>query len=263
MDNRPIGVFDSGVGGLTVVKEIMRALPDESICYFGDTMRAPYGELPNETIIAYARQIVTFLLGQNVKAMVAACNTMSATCLDLLSAALPVPIIGMVEPGVEAAAETASASVCLLATAATVASGLHERLLRDRDSRLIFHARACPGFVALVEAGQGDSAAAVDAAHRVMADLDMSRIDTVILGCTHYPLMGKAIQQAAGQHVALVNPARKTAEMLENLLAKHRLLCMPRQVPQYRIYVSGDTDKCDFILKQLFGDVLCAETTVL
>ena len=265
MDNRPIGIFDSGVGGLTVAGAIMKAMPMESLCYFGDTKRAPYGELPKETITSYARQIAAFLRGQNVKAMVAACNTMSATCLDILRAESPVPVIGMIEPGVAAALETAKKSVCLLATAATVESGLHKRLLfAETNKAIAFHARACPGFVAMVEAGLGDSAAALTAAKNVLASLaEQAQIDTIILGCTHYPLMANAIQQAAGAHVTLVNPAQKAAFMLNELLIKKNLCCDPEQKPQHHIYVSGKPENCDLILRQLFEDGLRAEVAVL
>lgn len=255
MDDRPIGVFDSGVGGLTVVAEMVKLLPNESIIYFGDTGRAPYGGLTIDTLNQYAKEIVSFLTGQNVKALVVACNTMSTNCMDTLEQMSPVPVVGMLKPGVEAVLESGKRSVCLLATKATVESGAHTRLLAQENPSIQVYAKACIDFVSLVEAGLSNSPKAEEAAKEALAEFAGVDIEAVLLGCTHYPLMEQAIQKAAGKEAVLINPAQKAAERIQHLLSASGLLrggdgsC----TPTYRFTASGATDKMAMFLSQIFG----------
>ena len=186
----PIGVFDSGVGGLTVAREIMRNLPQEKIVYFGDTARVPYGSKSKETIIRYSRQIVRFLKTQNVKAIVVACNTASALALETISAETDLPMIGVVEPGAKVAVETTrNKKIGLIGTRATVKSGLYQRVIQKEDPGIQVIGQPCPLFVPLVEEGWLKDEITVAVARRYLEPLFHQEIDTLILGCTHYPLL--------------------------------------------------------------------------
>lgn len=263
MDDRPIGVFDSGVGGLTVLKEIVSLMPHEEIYYFGDTKRAPYGNLQKETLARYAEEITAHLTRQNVKAVVVACGTISAVCPDVVRRASGLPVVGMIEPGVRAALGAAKRAVCLLATRAAVESGRHKQLLRERNPSLVFYARACPAFATLVEAGQGESEAAYEAARQALAPFAGKELDAVILGCTHYPLMENAIRQAAGGDVTIVNPAREAAASLHEVLRQNGAFRRQEdRPPARRVAVSGGAGSCGVFLKQLFGESLAAQIVV-
>lgn len=220
----PIGVFDSGVGGLTVVKEIMRQLPGEQIIYFGDTARVPYGNKSKETVLAYSRQIVHFLMSKNVKVIVVACNTASAFALETLMQEVPVPMIGVVAPGAEAAAAaTKNNRIGVIATRGTIGSGVYEALLKETNPKIQVFAKACPLFVPLVEEGLTNDPVTVEIAKRYTAGLLDKNIDTLVLGCTHYPLIRRLIQQVVGEGITLVNPAYETAKSLAILLKNHQL----------------------------------------
>jgi glutamate racemase len=258
MDNRPIGVFDSGVGGLTVAKEIMTLMPYERICYFGDSARAPYGDLPVGTIVLYARQITGFLMEQNIKAIAVACNTTDSTYIGALRKTLPVPVVGVVEPAVDAALAVAQKSVGLLATTATVNSGAHARLFDEKAPGLAFHAVACPFFVPIVERGQSETPDAYAAAQKYIGELAPYMPDTIILGCTHYPYLEKAIRAAVGVRTAdgagitIINPAVKAAETLKQTLMDARMLREQRSAPEHAAYISGDVAKADFLINATF-----------
>ena len=193
--NAPVGVFDSGVGGLTVAREIMRNLPSEKIVYFGDTARVPYGSKSKETVIRYSRQIIRFLLEQQVKAIVVACNTASAFALDAVKDELDIPIIGVIEAGARvAAAETRNKRVGVIGTVGTVGSGIHEAYLKKLDPKIQVVGKACPLFVPLVEEGWLHDPVTVEVASRYLKELQEKEIDTLILGCTHYPLLRSTIR---------------------------------------------------------------------
>ena len=215
----PIGVFDSGVGGLTVAREIMRNLPSEKIVYFGDTARVPYGSKSKDTVIRYSSQIVHFLREQNVKAIVIACNTASAFALEAVQDKLDIPVLGVIEAGARVAAEeTKNKRVGVIGTVGTVGSGIHESYLKRLDPEITVIGKACPLFVPLVEEGWLHDSVTVEVASRYLQELKDEQVDTLILGCTHYPLIRSTIQEVMGEKVRLVNPAYETAVELKTLL---------------------------------------------
>ena len=247
MSKRPIGVFDSGVGGLTVLKELIRRLPNERFVYFGDMARAPYGTKSKETVTRFSRQIVRFLLSQNVKAIVVACNTASAMALDTIEEEFDLPVIGVVKPGAKTAADTTKTGhIGLIGTEATITSGIYESYLQGYrpDVRLI--GKACPLFVSLVEEGCIEDPVTNEIARRYISPFRETDIDTLIMGCTHFPMIEYTIQRAAGNHVRLVNPAFETARSAQELLREHELLNnaeIPVNEEAYRIYVSDAPER--------------------
>ena len=242
----PIGVFDSGVGGLTVAREIMRNLPFERIVYFGDTARVPYGSKSRESIIRFSRQIIHFLQEEHVKAIVVACNTASAYALDEVQKDLDIPIIGVVKPGAKvAAAATRNKKIGLIGTRGTVHSGLYTEIIQEYDSQIQVIGQACPLFVPLVEEGWLKDKVTLEVAKRYVNPLLDQGIDTLILGCTHYPLLRSMLQELVGEQVTLVNPAYETAKALERLLKENNLdnnQGVEEEFP-YRFYVSDAAEQ--------------------
>lgn len=221
----PIGVFDSGVGGLTVAREIMRQLPNERIVYFGDTARVPYGSKSKETIIRFSRQIIRFLKTKNVKAIVVACNTASALALEEIQSELDIPIIGVLKPGAKVASEvTQNGKIGVIATESTIASQLYTKVIHSHLPQAQVLGKPCPLFVPLVEEGWMKDPVTVEVANRYLEPLKESGIDTLILGCTHYPLLRSTIRQVMGESVNLVNPAYETAIELKHLLGENGIL---------------------------------------
>ena len=243
----PIGVFDSGVGGLTVAREIMRNLPSEKIVYFGDTARVPYGSKSKETIIRYSRQIIRFLQQQQVKAIVVACNTASAFALDAVRDEFDIPIIGVIEPGAKvAAAQTRNKRVGIIGTVGTVGSGIHAEYLKHLDPEITVFGKACPLFVPLVEEGLWQDPVTDEIAKRYLSSLIDTGIDTLILGCTHYPLIRSTVAKVMGDHVTLVNPAYETARELKELLMEKGIFNpVPPQLGtnKYEFFVSDGAEK--------------------
>ena len=217
----PIGVFDSGVGGPTVAREIMRQIPQERIVYFGDTARVPYGSKSTDTLIRYTRQIIRFLKTRGVKAIVVACNTASAVALEAVRDELDIPIIGVVRPGAKVAAEaTRNKRIGIIGTETTVNSGMYVKLIQEHLPEAEVIGKACPLFVPLVEEGWTKDPVTEEVARRYLADLQKSDIDTLILGCTHYPLLRHMVGDIMGEQVTLVNPAYETALELRALLER-------------------------------------------
>lgn len=245
--NAPIGVFDSGIGGLTVMKEIMHQIPDEKIIYFGDTARVPYGSKSRETVTKFSRQIVHFLESQHVKAIVVACNTASAYALDELEKETEVPIIGVVKPGAKVASEvTKNGKIGVIATAATISSAIYSSYIKKKNPDAEVIERACPLFVPLVEEGLWRDPVTDEIARRYLAELIDIDIDTLVLGCTHYPLIRETIGKIMGEKVTLVNPAYETARELKELLQRENLLRRERPAlgdNQYQFYVSDASEK--------------------
>ena len=242
----PVGVFDSGVGGLTVAREIMRNLPSEKIVYFGDTARVPYGSKSKETVIRYSRQIIRFLQEQQVKAIVVACNTASAFALDTVRVEFDIPIIGVIESGAKvAAARTRNKRVGIIGTVGTVGSGIHAQYLKKLDPEITVFGKACPLFVPLVEEGWLHDPVTVEVASRYLKELQDKDVDTLILGCTHYPLIRSTIRQVMGEEVCLVNPAYETALELGKLLEEQGLSSTGTEQKEfpYRFYVSDLADE--------------------
>lgn len=240
----PIGVFDSGVGGLTVVKEIMRQLPGENMVYFGDTARVPYGSKSKKTILKYSRQIVHFLTQKEVKAIVVACNTASALALDEIKQEIDIPMIGVVEPGAKMAAEsTQNNNIGIIGTESTIKSGIYSKYLRKMNPDITVVSRACPLFVPLVEEGLLEDRITDDVIERYLHELKEYGIDSLILGCTHYPLIRNAIGRYMGAGVTLVNPAYETAKALKTLLKEKNLLNPSGGQAVYEYNVSDGMDK--------------------
>ena len=222
--NAPIGVFDSGIGGLTVMREIMRQMPDEDIIYFGDTARLPYGSKSKATILRFSRQIVNFLRSKQVKAIVIACNTASAHALDIIEREQDIPVLGVIKAGAkEAARTTANGRIGVIATRGTIESGVYEQVLHGLNPDLQIFGKACPLFVPLVEEGLTHDFITEEVARRYVKDLQYKGIDTMILGCTHYPLLRTLLRKVMGEEVTLVNPAYETAVELKALLEKEGL----------------------------------------
>ena len=208
----PIGVFDSGIGGLTVVRELIRQLPDERIIYFGDTARVPYGPKSPDTVRRYAREIATWLQHQGVKGIVVACNTATAHALETLTNEFSFPIIGVVEPGARAAVRAShGGSIGVIGTAGTIGSGAYERAIRSLAPQARIAARACPLFVPLVEEGWLDKDATRLIADEYLVPLRHEDVDTLVLGCTHYPLLKSLIGEVMGRDVRLIDSAHETA----------------------------------------------------
>lgn len=247
LHNRPIGMFDSGVGGLTVAREIIRQLPNERIVYFGDTARVPYGNKSRETIIKFSRQIVRFLQTQQVKAIVVACNTASAYALDELEKETDIPIIGVMKPGARAAIEaTRNGKIGVIATEATIRSGIYNRYIEQNNKNIRVLGKACPLFVPLVEEGLWEDPVTDEIARRYLTELIDVGIDTLILGCTHYPMIRSTVGKVMGDGVTLVNPAYETAKELKELLKEKNLESEHRPelgTELYRFFVSDAADK--------------------
>lgn len=240
----PIGVFDSGVGGLTVVREIMRQLPSENVVYFGDTARVPYGSKSKQTVLKFSRQIVRFLMTKNVKAIVFACNTASALALEDMRDEIKVPVVGVVRPGAKMAVEmTKTKSVGVIGTDATIKSGIYTDYIRQLDHEVTVIGRSCPLFVPLVEEGLLEDRITDDMVDRYLSELKPYHVDSLVLGCTHYPLLMNPIKRYMGDSVTLVNPAYETAKELKSLLNANGLLNDRKTTPAYDFYVSDGVDK--------------------
>jgi len=221
----PIGVFDSGIGGLTVVREIMGQLPEEKIIYFGDTARLPYGSKSADTVIGYARQIKNFLLSRYVKAIVIACNTASAHALPTLEKECDIPVVGVIHAGAKAAVEaTAGGIIGVIGTQGTISSDIYSTTMKQMRGDITVIQRACPLFVPMAEEGLYDAPITQDVAHMYLDDMRGQGVDTLVMGCTHYPLLVPAIAKVMGEKVTLVNPARETARELKQVLGEKGLL---------------------------------------
>ncbi len=245
--NAPIGVFDSGVGGLTVVKEIMNQIPNEKIVYFGDTARVPYGSKSKDTVLRFSRQIVRFLQSKEVKAIVIACGTASAHALDTLEKEIDIPIMGIVRPGAEMAAKaTRNNKIGVIATESTINSHVYSQYIKELNEQISVIGRACPLFVPLVEEGLLRDPVTDEIARRYLAELIDSEIDTLILGCTHYPLIRDTVGKIMGPGVELINPAYETARELKELLEQKEMLNEEEHHlgdNQYQFYVSDAAEK--------------------
>ncbi len=238
-DPRPLGVFDSGIGGLTVVRELLRQLPDEELRYFGDVARVPYGNKSAEAVTRFSREIAAFLLARDVKALVVACNTASALALPALERELPVPVIGVIDSGARAAvARTQSGRIGVIATSSTVRSGAYAAAVRALRPDVEVVERACPLFVPLVEEGWIDHPVTRQVAHEYLAPLEDHRLDTLILGCTHYPLLEGLLHAEMGEGVTLIDSGRETAAAVRDLLVARGMTAPPGRVPHHALYLS-------------------------
>ncbi len=214
-----IGVFDSGVGGLTVVKEIKNSLPQEKIIYLGDTARVPYGNRSPETVLRYSRENARFLMERGIKLLVVACNTASSIALPELKKRMPVEVIGVVEPGARSAVmKTKRGRIGVIGTEATIKSGSYTRAILKLDNKVRIFPMACPLFVPLVEEGMVEHKITYSVAEHYLAEFRKLKIDVLILGCTHYPVLKRVIQKTVGEKVTLVDSAEEVARDVERLL---------------------------------------------
>jgi glutamate racemase len=268
MDDRPIGMFDSGFGGLTVARAVIDLLPDEQLVYLGDTGRYPYGPRPLDQVRQFARQITRHLIEDyDVKLVVVACNTASAAALDELQASCPVPVVGVIEPGARSlVAATRSGRVGVIGTVGTMSSGAYQRAVAALDGGVELTCAACPGFVEFVEKGDTRSDQVHVLAERLLAPLREAKVDTLLLGCTHYPFLARTIGDIMGRDVVLVSSADETAFEVRTLLlgdprpepgalpARRR---QPGEDPRrHRWLSSGDVAWFDELGRRLLGPEL-------
>jgi len=253
----PVGVFDSGIGGLTVAHEVIRQLPHESVLYFGDTARVPYGPKSPDTVRRYSREIADFLRGEGVKGIVIACNTATAHALSALRDEFDMPIVGVVEPGARAAvAVTTGGRIGVIGTVGTIKSGAYERAIRAINPDVFITARACPLFVPLVEEGWTDHDATRLVAREYLAPLVAANIDTLVLGCTHYPLLKPLLRDVLGPDVRLIDSAEETAAETARTLAASNLAAASDADPTYRFVASDDPLQFLQLGQRFLGDAI-------
>ena len=241
MNDAPIGVFDSGIGGLTVVAAIMQELPNERVVYVGDTARVPYGPKSPETVLRYSRQIAAWLLEQHVKAIVIACNTATASALETLQRECPVPVIGVVEPGARAAVcATRNGQIGVIGTAGTINSGAYHRAIAALSPAAAVVSAACALFVPVVEEGWVEHPATHLIAETYLQPMRDAHIDTLVLGCTHYPLLKAVVADVVGRNVVLVDSAAETANALRDVLREHEIAASADAVRGVHRFVATD-----------------------
>lgn len=237
---RKIGVIDSGVGGLTVVKEMMKELPQESMIYFGDTARCPYGNKAIDEIKTYIYDMVDFLMKKEIKVLVVACNTATAIMIEELKQRLPIPVIGVIDPGAIAAnKKTTSKAIGVIATTRTIESGVYEQRIKHLDAETVVVSRSCPQFVPLIENNEVDTANGQKIIEDSLRPLKTEKIDTLVLGCTHYPMIAEHIFRYFEGKVNVVDPAQETVMELKRVL-EYLHIKSTSITPQHEYYVSGD-----------------------
>lgn len=252
-----IGMFDSGIGGLTVMQKVREVLPQESIVYFGDTARIPYGGKSRETLIRYSIESSIFLFEQNIKVLVIACNTAASAAMSKLCSVFNIPIIGVIEPGAAKAVNvTRNQRIAVLATKATIHSGAYEKEIQKLQPTATVFSIACPLFVPFVEEGMLDHPCTRAIVKEYLAPLKNQGIDTVVLGCTHYPLLRHLVQEELGPDVTLVDSASTCAEHVSDTL-KSKALEAPADVyAKYRYFVSDDPEKFRLSAEKIFGHAI-------
>lgn len=252
-----VGVFDSGVGGLTVVRQIEKRLPAESILYLGDTARVPYGTKSPDTVVRYARSCAHILVSRDIKLLVVACNTASAFALDVLRDDLEIPVLGVIEPGAIAAVQaTRNGRIGVIGTAGTIRSGRYAETIQAMDGDLVVVSQPCPLFVPLAEEGwlQGDVPLSV--ARTYLEPLLRQGIDTLVLGCTHYPILKEVIAEAAGDGITLVDSADETAAVVQHTLDGMGLLGTVPLIPQFRFFVTDAPEMFMQVGERFLGHAL-------
>ncbi|MBD3382722.1 MAG: glutamate racemase [candidate division Zixibacteria bacterium] len=252
---QPIGIFDSGLGGLTVAREIFKLLPDEDVIYFGDTGRYPYGPRSKDIIIEFSRQDTKFLLEQDVKLVVVACNTASAQALDEIRSDYIVEMIGVIEPGaVSAIKATKNGKIGIIGTAGTISSDSYARTINRLDPKIKVFSMACPLFVPLIEEGYIDREATYLIAEDYLSSFKTNGIDTLILGCTHYPLIKEVIHKVLGNNIVLVDSAEETAQVVYKQLLKLDLMKPKSASIEHKFYVSDFPERFHQVARHFLGD---------
>lgn len=250
-----IAVLDSGVGGLTVVKEVMRQLPREKILYFGDTARTPYGPRAAEEVLTFTREIVDYLVQFRPKMVVIACNTATAVALEDIRARVNLPIVGVINPGARAAiGRTKTGVVGVIGTEGTIKSGAYELALKRLSPRVEVVSRACPSFVPLVEDGNFRSSETFRTVSESLSSLRDTAMDCLILGCTHYPFLSDTISEAMGSEVALINSAEETAREISTILHENNQLAGREEIPVHQFFCSGEPRKFQEIAQAWLGE---------
>lgn len=240
---RAIGVIDSGVGGLTVTKEIMRQLPYENIIYLGDTARCPYGPRTGKEVKAFTWELTRFLLKKNIKMLVIACNTATAVALDEIKESIPIPVIGVIVPGARTAIKvTKNNHIGMIGTIGTVKSKAYEKALKKINKEVQTISLACPKFVPLVESGEYDGPVARKIVAETLLPLKGTDIDTLILGCTHYPLLGKVIREEMGKKVKVISSGAETAREVSTILHHQDELASSDNVVSHQFYTTGSSN---------------------
>ena len=257
-NEQPIGIFDSGIGGLTVFKSVRKQVPQEDIVYFGDTARVPYGTKSKETITRFSVNNVQFLEGFHVKMVIVACNTASSLSLEALQAQFNIPIIGVIEPGArEALKRTRNGRIGVIGTKSTIGSNAYETWLKRLDRSVKVFSGACPLFVPFVEEGWLDGEVVSQVARTYLEGLKSFKIDTLILGCTHYPLLSRVIQKIMGPKVRLVNSAEETAKEAKRLMAKLKIAQgTASRSPALKFYVSDEPEQFRSLGERFLGTAI-------
>jgi glutamate racemase len=238
--NRPIGIIDSGVGGLTVAKEVMRQLPYEQIIYVGDTARCPYGPRPVEEVKRFTWQMTRFLLEKNIKMLVIACNTATAVVLDEIRNELSIPVLGVIQPGARTAIKvTDNYKIGIIGTEGTVKSRAYEHALKSINRKTAIEALACPKFVPLVESGEYDGRVAKKVVTETLQPLKGQGLDTLILGCTHYPLLEPLIKEVMGPEVKVISSGEETAREVSTILGHNDMFADREELPEHYYYMTG------------------------
>lgn len=253
-NNKPIGVFDSGIGGLTVVKHLSAVLPNEHIVYFGDTARVPYGSKSNSTVIEYSIQDTNFLLHKNVKIVVVACNTASSIAISELQKKFSVPVIGVIIPGAQMAVnETVNRRIGVIGTRATIGNQAYSKAIKKIDKDIQVFEKACPLFVPLAEEGWTHHRATHEIAEEYLKELKENEIDTLVLGCTHYPILSDVIQEVIGSRVTLIDSGVATAGVVKNEIHKLKLETDHKDHPNLDLFVSDIPTKFQEVAELFLG----------
>jgi len=256
MNSSPIGVFDSGVGGLTVFQAMEHALPDETLVYLGDTARVPYGTKSAETVVRYSLEAAHFLLRQGVKMLVVACNSASSVALDIVEREAGVPVLGVIEPGAKRAAELSEhGRIGIIGTRGTVGSGAYSKAIHELRPGAEVLSQPCPLFVPLVEEGWTENEIAHRVAETYLTPFKRAEVDTLVLGCTHYPLLGAVIAEVMGPGVRLVDSAASVAAEVQQLLQDNPALAAEGRAPdaEHRFYVTDVPDPFQIVAERFLG----------
>ena len=265
-DNRPVGVFDSGIGGLTVLREIWKTVPDESTIYFGDNSRSPYGTKSRSTIIRYSLQNMKFLESKDVKMIVVACNTASAYAYEELKKRANVPVVEVVTPGADVACRaTKNGRIGIIATKGTISTGVYKKAVEDRAEELgmkniEIYQQACPLFVSLAEEGWWDKEVTRLTAEEYLKPLKDAGVDTLVMACTHYPLLSKVIKEVMGDGVVLVNTGEATARVVKELLGSEGTASEGNKCPVREFYTSDEPDLFEKVAAPFLGEGLPSGT---
>lgn len=251
--SRAIGVLDSGVGGLTVAREMIRQLPKEKIIYLGDTARCPYGPRPREEVKRFTWEMTNYLLDHDIKMLVIACNTATSVVLEEMQAELEIPVVGVIHPGARTALKvTANHNVGVIGTVGTIQSEAYEHALRSINNRVIVESLACPPFVPLVESGEFEGEHAYAIVEQTLQPLKETNIDTLILGCTHYPILGPVIQEVVGEEVQLISSGDETAREVSTILYHSNLLNNGEEKNNHLFLTTGSIDRFKGIASKWF-----------